>query len=30
MDVKFNQNSLKPGDNGFEYDKRVEIARGAG
>lgn len=26
MDIKFQQNSLKPGDPGFQYDKRVDFA----
>ena len=25
MDVDFNKNKLKPGDEGFEYDKRVDF-----
>lgn len=25
MDVKFNQNLVKPGDAGFVYDKRIEF-----
>ena len=26
MDEKFNANNLKPGDSGFEYDKRVDFS----
>jgi hypothetical protein len=25
MDEVFNKNALKPGDRGFEYDKRIEF-----
>ena len=28
MDEKFSKNALKPGDAGFEYDKRVEFKKG--
>ncbi len=27
MDEKFSKNALKPGDPGFEYDKRVEFKK---
>lgn len=27
MDEKFNKNQLKPGDAGFQYDKRVEFKK---
>ena len=27
MDEKFNKNSLKPGDPGFVYDKRVDFTK---
>lgn len=29
MDEKFNKNQLKPGDAGFQYDKRVEFKKSA-
>lgn len=28
MDKNFNANQLKPGDAGFEYDKRIEFPKG--
>ena len=28
MDVKYKSNVLKPGDQGFEYDKEVEFEKG--
>ena len=28
MDKNFNANQLKPGDPGFEYDKRIDFTKG--
>ena len=30
MDEKFNKNLLKPGDDGFQYDKRIEFKQDTG
>jgi centrosomal protein CEP19 len=30
MDEKFHKNQLKPGDPGFQYDKRVDFSKKAG
>ena len=30
MDTVFNKNSLKPGDQGFEYDKRIDFTKKTG
>jgi hypothetical protein len=27
MDEKFHKNQLKPGDKGFQYDKRIEFTK---
>ena len=29
MDEKFSKNQLKPGDNGFQYDKRIDFTKKA-